>query len=187
MRYRFGRTRYYPYVGGIDLRKELHGLLYGLPGQPPVGRPVLLRRFLDQACVCYDAVRGSSDPNCLYCQGEGWQFAETMETAYIGRFMAVLGASARVPQQGQLDQFGYMDEDRCLMYFEHTVFPDYERYTRAERKVPDAIYELKLNPDGSLYTPLTRTAKWLIRAVIPHHGDFGRIEFFEVGCEKVFL
>lgn len=185
--YSLSGPRYYNRPQGVDLRRELRAMLHGFPGSPPIGRPVILRRFLDQPCVCYDGKRGSGDPNCLYCQGEGWHFAETLETAYIGRFMAVLGASARVPQQGQLDQFGYMDEDRCLMYFEHTVFPDYERYTRGERKVPDAVYELKQNPDGSLYTPVTRIAKWLIRAFIPHHGDFGRIEFFELGCEKVFV
>ena len=169
----------------MDLRHEFHSLLHGGGTIRPIGRPVLLRRFLDLPCVCYDKVRGSGDPNCLYCQGEGWHFTETLETAYIGKMIAILGASVMARQRMTLEQTGYMDEDRCLMHFEHTVFPDYEKYTRSDLKVPDSVYELKVNEDGSLYTPIVRTAKWIIRTVVPHHGDYGRIEFFEVVCEKV--
>lgn len=168
----------------IDLRDELRQLLYGDMTSQGVGRPVLLRRLTDTRCACASEA-GSADSGCPYCQGEGWLWVETLHTSYLAKnYGTVLGAASVIQRQNFLASIGYTDENRALAYLEHTVFLNYERYLRPEHPSFDKLYELKVDANGKLVRPAVRTAKWNIRSVTPHHGDGGRIEFFEVGLEK---
>lgn len=169
----------------LDLREELHDLLFGRSDLTPVGRPFILRKLTDTVCSCWDGVSGGPRGNCVYCQGEGYQFYEYTVTMFL-----VTGA-APVYKPGFLgngqypqDLAGYTDPSKATAFCEYNVFPAYERYRITTHQSHDKLYELKVTPSGSLYYPVTRAGKWKIFNVTPIHGDYGRIEFFELSLEK---
>jgi hypothetical protein len=179
---------FYQQTQGYDLRDELAEMLHGGYQTVPIGRPVILRKISDTHCACWNELTGSPDPSCRACQGEGYQFTETMETAYIARnFGSPLGASTVIQQQNALSPVGYTDSNRAIAYLEYFVFPNYERYTRSENPAQDSLYEVKVNDSGEPVYPIVRTAKWKIASVTPHHGDWGRVELFECGLQKTNL
>lgn len=169
----------------FDLRKEIRGILYGSPEGPGIGRPLLVRRITDRKCVCWDISISAANPNCKYCGGEGFLWTETLETGYISRnFGSVLNPATVISQQNALNAQGYGDENRALCFFEYSVFPNYERYSKPDHPSFDKLYELKVDDNGDLSRPAARTSKWMIKSLIGHHGDSGRIEYFELGLSK---
>lgn len=92
--------------------------------------------------------------------------------------------AAVISQQNKLDEQGYGDENRALVLFEYSVFPNYERYLRPDHPSYDSLYELKVDADGTMSRPVIRCAKWNIKSATPHQGDNGRVEFFECGLDK---
>ncbi len=180
---------YYPRTRTFDLRREMHDFLFGNYEEAGKGRPLLLRRIKDQKCVCWDPVTSSSNnPACRYCTGEGFLWTETLETGYVARnFGSVLNPAAVISSQDKLNMAGYGDENRALAFFEFSVFPNYERYTIPTHPTNDSLYELRVDPDGTMTRPVVRVAKWQIRSVTPHQGDNGRVEYFECGLDSESL
>jgi hypothetical protein len=175
---------FYPRAETFNLRDEFHQLLFGNFEDPGIGRPVLVRRIRDQKCVCFKSSTGSPNPGCRYCDGEGYLWDETLETAYVGKNVgSVLGAATGVAEQNSLATWGESDDTRSLAYFEASVFPNYERYLIPQHPTCDRLFELKVDHRGELITPAIRVAKWKIKSLTPHQGDFGRVEFFEAGLE----
>jgi hypothetical protein len=176
--------QYFPDPQGIDLRAEIHDMLFGSAMDPGVGRPVLIRRLLDKHCICWNGVTGSPNPRCGYCQGEGYQFREQQCVMYIARnYGSVLSGATPIPQQNAVANIGFTDSSRAVAYCEYDVFPDYERYTQPSHPAMDKLYELKVTPSGELAHPVVRTRKWKLRSVTPHHGDYGRVEYLELGLD----
>ena len=176
---------FYPKTGSFDLREEIHGILHGDELGDGVGRSILIRRIKDQTCVCFDKSKGSTNPGCRYCLGEGYMWTETLNFGYLGRNLgSVLGSSTVISNQNALANFGTSDDGKALAYFEYDVFPNYERYLRPDHPTCDKLFELKVDDNGNLVQPIIRVAKWKMRSVTPHQGDRGRIEFFECGLDK---
>lgn len=173
----------------IDLREEMHAILFGRADLLAQGRPFILRRMTDTKCVCWDSTTGGSKtPNCRYCGGEGYYWTETEHTMWLASGVAPVYkpgflANGQYPQA----QLGYTDPNRGTCYCEYTTFPDYERYTLPANPAPDKLYALKVNDSGARHYPAVRTSKWKILNVTPLHGDFGRIEFFELSLEKEII
>jgi hypothetical protein len=175
----------YPEQHHIDLRDEFHKIIYGDYITPAQGRPILIRSFSETKCTCYDKNTGSPDPFCPYCDGEGYLFTEFLTYAYFARnFGSVQNPATVISQDNFLSSYGYSDGQRALAFVEWLTFPDYEKYTLPKSQIYDKLFEMKVNPNGSLLYPNTKVAKWKMRAVTPHHGDGGRIEYFELGLEK---
>jgi hypothetical protein len=171
---------------GCDLREEMHRMLHGDYTGAGIGRPVILRQMTNTPCVCFDPKTDTGNPHCRYCQGEGYQFRETMvERMYIARsFGSVLGSATQISQQSAIASYGITDPHKAAAYAEWDVYRDYGRYVGAENKVPDRLYELEVDQNGNRVRPLRRIAKWKVKSVVPHHGDNGRVEFLELGLEK---
>lgn len=171
--------------GGIDLREEFSTVLDGSVDFVAQGRQVVLRRLTNINCVCWDETTGGCKGDCPYCQQEGWQFSETMEDMYIAMGVAPVYkpgflANGMYPQT----EMGFVDPNRATGYCRYSVFPDYEKYSDNSKKNFDKLYELKVTDTGDTFYPLTRVAKWKILTVTPLHGDFGRVEFFELSMSK---
>lgn len=180
---------FYTDTPNIDLREELAALLYGRADLTPQGRPFILRQMTDTRCVCWDpSSGGSKTPNCRYCDGETYYWTETEFTMWMAQGVAPIYkpgflASGQYPQAG----LGYTDPNRGTAYCEYNVFPNYERYTLPTNSAPDKLYALKVANDGSRVIPGVRISKWKILNVTPLHGDFGRIEFFELSLDKEII
>ena len=176
---------FYPESRQFDLREEMDNLLFGSFENAPLGAPVIVRRILDQTCACWNGQTGSADPNCKYCQGEGYLWTEDLETAYIVRnFGGVMNPSSVITRENVVTQIGVTMENRALAYMTYRAFPNWERYIKPEHPTYDKLYELKVDEDGNLQYPLIRAAKWQIREVSPHRGDYGRVEYVELGLNK---
>lgn len=169
----------------IDLRDEMDALLFGNAGVTPQGRPVALRRITDVRCACWDGVSGGPNKDCSYCGGEGYLWTESQETMIIFRGVApIYKPGFLASSQYPMGDLGYTDPNRGTAYCRWDVFPDYERYTIPTHKSYDKMYELKVGPEGGLSFPVVRTTKWKLLNVVPLFGDFGRVEFFELTCDK---
>lgn len=179
----------YPDMHNIDLRDEMHALLFGRADFMAQGRPFILRVMTDTRCVCWDEVSGGSKyPNCRYCGGETYYWTEYEFTMWMAQGIAPIYkpgflANGQYPQAA----IGYTDPNRATCYCEYNVFPNYERYTYPANPAPDKLYALKVNDEGSKHIPIVRLSKWKILNVVPLHGDFGRVEFFELSLDKEII
>lgn len=177
---------FYSLQSDINLREEMHAILFGRIDVVAQGRPVVLRKLTNTVCACWDGVTGGPIGSCPYCQGEGYQFHETIETMYIAMGVAPVYkpgylASGQYPQA----QYGYDDPNRATGYCSHTVYPDYSRYSNGDVKAFDNIYDLLVKDEGGIKYPITRIAKYRVLNLTPLHGDFGRVEFFELSLAKI--
>jgi hypothetical protein len=177
---------YFPDISGIDLREEFDALLYGRSDVTPIGRQIMLRRIIDQKCVCWDELKGGPNRLCIYCQGEGYLWRETQETMAVFRGIAPVykPGTMATGQYPQAD-YGYTDPNNGTAYARYSTYPDYERYTIPQHLSYDKMYELKVDDNGNLSYPLIRTIKWKVLSVVPLMGDFGRVEMFELALEKI--
>lgn len=171
----------------IDLREEFAAVLYGRVDIVGQGRQFILRRLSNTPCACWDALNGSPDPNCPFCNGEGYQFSETIETMYLSGgapplFKGGFLGTGNFPQEA----YGYGDPSKGIAFCEYTVFPDYERYIEQDQKKMDKLFELKVDPDGQTAYPQVKTAKWKVVDLTPMHGDHGRIEYFILALSKEY-
>jgi hypothetical protein len=175
----------------IDMRVEMHKVLFGGVDMPPQGQYVVLREFNDVPCpACWDPNGGGTRrSNCSFCQGESYQFTERIVTAGIFAGVAPVYKPAILGSgQYPLAAYGDTDPNRYTGYVEWNVYLNYERYTLPQALTPDKLYQLKVNGDGSLATDGTgqpiRSAKWKILSTTPIRGDNATVAYFELGLIK---
>src|SRR5208283_4576608 len=121
----------YPESRPFDIRDEIDNLLFGGWENAAIGAKVIIRRVVDQKCVCYDNPPnpGSANPNCVYCQGEGYLWMEDLETAYIGRNIgSVINPSSVISQENAVTPIGITDDSRAVAIMRYSAFPNWERY-----------------------------------------------------------
>lgn len=176
----------YPEMTSFDLREWFNYTMNGSFEDPGISRPAVYRKLSNTKCTCFDVLGGSPDPNCVYCNGEGYLFTEEIKQVYFAKnFGSVLGSATQINQHGQLAPYGVADSDRALGFMFWYDIPDYERYAIPTRPAPDKLFELKVLSSGEVDPNMIRTESWRIRSLTAHHGDNGRVEFFELGLEKV--
>ena len=162
----------------IDLRANLHEILFGYRGHPPQGRPVILRH-MTSICPCMLEEEGQkqkdASPKCSICQGEGFLFTEAIYTAWrstIDEATSVLGLySQKMP--------GLSIDAGFAFFFEYNV-PVFNL---------DKIYELALDSNGNMPAinpavgPIiadmtVRRKKYKISNLVDYRADNARIEFW---------
>jgi hypothetical protein len=180
---------FYGEIANIDLREQLHGVLFGTYDDLPQGIPVILRQLSDTFCSCWDPIAGGSRGHCPYCLGEGYQFTESYQTMKIFAGVAPIYKPGFL-QSGDypINQTGYMDPNRGTAYCEYNVFPNWELALHGDKKAFDKLYELKTDDLGNIESDTAsqpvRAVKWRILNVTPLRGDHGRVELFELALEK---
>ena len=175
----------------IDMRQEMHKVIFGALDLTAQGIFVVLREFNDIHCVaCWDPITGGmSRVDCPYCKGEGYQFSERMvKMAVFAGVAPVYKPSILGSGQYPVAEMGPTDPDRYTAYCEWNVYPNFERYTLPLFKTPDKLYVVKVNTVGTpVQDPVTgqpvRASKWKILTITPITGDYGRCEYFELGLE----
>jgi hypothetical protein len=164
-------------VGNIDLRAELHKILFGDRNHPGEGHKVLIRR-MDSTCPCMLEEKGQKhrepDPKCSVCHGEGYAYSEFLCTAWrslVGSKSGALPASYMATPPGITDIIA------------HNFFFEYN----TELKDIDKIIELNLGVNGALPSSLgelQQREKFKILQLITYRADNGRIEFIRAICQS---
>ena len=176
----------YPEMTAFDLREQFQWIMMGDVEGPGIARPATYRKLSNTQCTCFNKEAGSPDPNCIYCKGEGYLFTEEIKMVYFAKnFGSVLGSSTQISQQSQLTIAGVVDDNKALAFMFWYDIPDYERYSIPTRPAPDKIFEIKVDSAGQMDDPPILTDEWRVRSVTAHQGDNGRVEYFELGLEKV--
>lgn len=173
-------------IQNIDMRTEMHDLIFGSTDVVAQGRDLILRELTNDKCVCFDTTAGgSNNPHCRYCDGEGYLWRERIIQAIVFRGVAPVYKPGNLAT-GQYPQadYGYVSPDKTTVYCEYSVFPDYEKYTNDQKSRYDMLYELKVDFEGNTCLPHVRCAKWKMLTVTPIQGDCGTVSYFEIGCDK---
>lgn len=154
-------------TGGIDLRQQMTGIMYGDGFNKQQGHWVIYRRFdTSQKSQYYDDNYGES------VGGPTWEYED--EVVITRRVQITAGSLTRFFEQEMAP--GILHIDYQIFYFEHSVAP----------KLEDEIYEVTWE-DHSVKPRIDQLdgkaiEKFNINSVVPLRGDNGRIEFYACLC-----
>ena len=179
-----GRIKAFPQsatlgAGEIDLRDELSNMFFGSQQEIPKAHNAILRRMRrdsnDQLvpCECRDSIikEGDIDHKCPFCLGEHFLWDE--EWVSTRRVFLRPSDTQFVGRDQYLDP-GLANVQAVVYFFEYSVEP-----TRFDR-----VVEMKLNTDGTLYTPYKRLRIYKPENVIAHLSNNGRTEYYSVYCQQ---
>jgi hypothetical protein len=146
----------------IDLREEMHKLLYGAPDEIAKGRIGLIRvvrRDVDGnpiKCLCRDSITDEPDEDfyCRTCLGMGFLWDERKIVYYK-------------------DDDTLSKKDEVYFYMEYFENP----------RSSDWIIELKRDEEGRPIAPLTRELYYKNMKVDAFRSDTGRIEYWRCRAE----
>lgn len=163
--------------GEIDLRQELQSMYYGSGQEVPKSHPLLFRRARKDSngriipCDCVDSLTHEPDIDisCPICMGLGYFWDEEWidarrrevrpsQTGYVGRDIHT--------------EAGIVNIKAVIYYFEYSVEPT----------TYDRIVEVKLDTEGEIVQPVTRTRIYKPDSILNMRSDYGRTEFFAVSC-----
>lgn len=150
----------------LDLRDEMHRLLYGATDEIAKGKVGLIRRMREDAngrkiqCPCRSKVTHEPDRDffCRYCHGMGYFWDEHKIVYYKSD-------SSFSREEGQTREF-----DKAMFYFEWN----------ANMKPTDYIVEVALDKEGRPLQPVQRLKIYDIMSSDPYRADYGRVEFWQV-------
>ncbi len=170
-------------VRSIDLRAQLHSLLFGDRAHPGQGRKLIIRS-MTAVCPCVEEENGQKhrepDPNCSICQGEGYTFKDSIFTGWKSIIDSHSGAIVGTFVEQMPGLTNIMGHN---FIFEWNV----------PIRPIDKIIEFDLDIEGN--PPVGKTAaqdavlsyqykKFKIIQVIPYRGDHGRVEYMRVIGER---
>lgn len=143
--------------GEIDLREELHNLLFGASDETAKGRIGLLRRMRRDSngnlvnCPCRDEITNEPDKDyfCRTCWGMGYLWDEETITYF--------------------KDDDTMRKEEVYFYLEYTVEPSDEDYIILIVRDEDGVPEAPVGREGKVYK--------IIKAE-PFRSDTGRIEYW---------
>jgi hypothetical protein len=155
----------------LDLRVEMHRLLYGAVDEEAKGRIGLLRKIrLDangdkERCPCRDSVTDESDSDyyCRFCLGVGYFWDESKIVYYRN------DDSFR-KREGKNQEY---EGDDFFIGYNRVITPS------------DFIVVVQLDSEGSVVIPAVRESIFKIISADPFRSDNGRIEFWKVRATEV--
>jgi hypothetical protein len=158
----------------LSLREEMDDILFGTKGSVPKSFPFILRNLrrdsfgTPEKCTCYDLISRDSDPDCVYCLGEGYLWDEVWKK---GR-SEFLGAEGGLANKYRYAQPGLIRADYKIFFFRYDTAIQYG----------DKIIEPKLDLEGKVITPYVRQAIYKPQTIDFLRSDSGRVEYIAVYC-----
>lgn len=164
--------------GEIDLRYELHNILYGTGNETPKAMYGLLRSMnLDSSgnlvrCVCIDKITHEPDKDyyCPICMGERYIWAESLVKFY--RVSISTFAHGAPTVWNKTKEYGQVNIASHIFYFEFDTII----------KTSDKIIDISLDLEGNIIRPIQREVVWKINDLTKFRADRGRVEFIKVFC-----
>ncbi len=165
-----------PARGEIDLRAELDELFFGYDSGIRHGYPVLLRemrrneRGIRLPCTCRLEFTREPDPDCVYCDGEGYLWDEKWYWTYSMYSGADTGQASRIRYMPPAS----IRVDYKIFFFRYDV----------PLKYGDKIVEVALDTEGNVIQPLIRESIYQPQTINRQRSDNSRIEFQAVYCRE---
>lgn len=162
----------------VDLREELHSLLYGSDCEIPKGQYYILRRMRHEnidgpliPCVCKSKVtkEGDVDNFCPYCLSEGYLCDEEWVFGYKVRLRLKRSMDGII--QGRS---GFIWPEPVYLFLPHHINPCRE----------DRVLAPQIDDAGEIIEPIKLLHYYQIQLVNPLRSDNGRIEFWQVGMRE---
>jgi hypothetical protein len=158
----------------VNLRQEMENFLDGAFPEISKKQKALLRKMRRDdngdliPCACVDATTGEPDKDtwCSYCASEGFYWDEQWLDVYKIVIRSDVGNAGREVLLAPTTQ-----NIPVVLFF--------ARYS-AEITTNDMIVELKLNTNGTVYKPYTRSAIYRIGTLYDMRSDNGRLEFWKI-------
>lgn len=166
--------------GEIDLRKELHELLFGSPTEVAKGQYVVFRRMRRKSGVVYPSgeddlvwspardpytFQGSKDYINPWSEGEKYLFDDQMIKKYSSYPTKFEGTQTIVP----IDP-GNIPAGIVYHYVESWVMPS----------IWDKLIEVVVNEEGIPISPIKMLKSYSIKSAEMFRSDKGRIEYFRI-------
>lgn len=151
-------------ASGIDLRSELHKILYGDSLTIPLGHYVVLRHFTTEHSEYYNPITKEGVGGSAY--------------KYIDSIIKTRRVPIRKPRQDET-KIGVINLDVLIYYFEHNV----------DIKEPDQILEFewadhRILPKLSQITTSSITDRFTVNKVHKYRLEYGRIEYLMVSTNN---
>ena len=154
----------------LDLRVELHRLLYGAADEVAKGKVGLLRRMRKDSngelerCPCRTRLteEPSRDFFCRYCHGHGYFWDEYKIVYYRND-------DSFSKREGNIQEF---ESDH--FFFEYNVDID----------PTDFIVEVSLDKEGRPLQPVVREKVFNIMSADTFRADTGRVEFWQIRAKE---
>lgn len=150
----------------IDLRQEMHELLYGSAGEIAKGKVGLLRKMRTDSdgepirCPCRNKITDEPDRDsfCRFCHGHGYFWDETEIVYYKNddSFRKV---------EGKVQEY---EGDMFFFEYDEVISPH------------DFIIEIVLDNDGQPVQPVQRLKVYDIMSADQFRADYGRVEFWQI-------
>jgi hypothetical protein len=158
---------YSSFVKELNLRTEVHKILYGSSEETAKGRVGLIRRMRRGSdghlirCECVDPITDEhvQDRYCASCHGMGYYWDE-VKFVYFKN-----------------DRTYRNKEENISIEFGGNVF--YTEYSNSITK-DDYIVELALDSSGNVIIPIVREKLYRVLDAIEERSDNGRIEFIAI-------
>ena len=161
----------------IDLRAEMDNILFGENGGPRHGRMLIIRNFTRDAdgypteCSCMSGqTTREPDPDCSYCEGEGYIFTEQWAwgfSMYAGSDGGFVKRYVRMPA-------GYLRADYKIFFFRYDT----------NILQGDKIIEPRLDDEGDVELPYVQEAIYKPQTLQKRRADNGRVEFIAAFCRE---
>jgi len=162
--------------GEVKLREEFDDLLFGFTSGIRHGHLIVVRNMRRDSegepvvCTCKQELSTDADPDCVYCQGEGFLWDESWHWTYSMYSGSDTGLANRVVRM----PYG-------LMRIDYRVF--YVRFD-TDIKYGDKIIEMKLDDEGSPVVPYIRESIYMPQTIQKYRSDNGRVEYIAVACRE---
>ena len=169
-------------VRNIDLRVNLHNLLFGDRAHPGQGKLVVVRH-MNTVCPCVLEERGQKqrepDPLCSVCQGEGYTFTDKLYTAWRSTFDSHSGAiigSFKEEMPGLINLVG----DKFIFEWNVPV-QDIDKVIEVGLMLKGGLPPGGLKKDDKMSN---QYKKFKISQRLLYRGDRSRVEYIGCACEQ---
>jgi hypothetical protein len=157
-----------------NMRQELINMLDGNVAEIAKARKMIFRKMNRDSngrrtlCDCVDLITKEADKDrlCISCLGSGYIWTETLIEAY----KMLEDSNKNNARIDRLAQFGYSNQPLVVFYTKYNV----------DISIGDKLIEIKLNHDGTIYTPYTREHIYNTSSFMDYRCDNGKLEYMKI-------
>ena len=157
-----------------NMRQEIINMLDGHGIEIAKARKMLLRKMNRDSnnnttlCNCVDLITKEPDKDrfCPICEGSGFLWTETIIEAY----KSLEDSDKNNAKRDRSERLGIISQGLVVFYTKYNI----------NIMTGDKIVQVKLNYDGTIYTPYLREYIYNIASFMDYRCDNGKLEYFKI-------